>query len=165
MVKAPEPFLFDDSRQILDSRIALRSSNKRQHLWRLSNEFPSCKVGTTSSEGGSGRRRDAPERSRDCLFLQSSRRRHRGSLYAFTEGIVPPRHEHRNTSIIGKMRRSISSKSSLKSNAAARSSKAPPGTFALLPKGLPHRFQNFSDKPGGFCACSLLVQSRNSLST
>jgi uncharacterized RmlC-like cupin family protein len=46
------------------------------------------------------------------------------------------------------MRRSISSKASLKSNAAARSSKAPPGTFALLPKGLPHRFQNLSDTPG-----------------
>jgi len=26
--------------------------------------------------------------------------------------------------------------------------KATPGTFALLPKGLPHRFQNLSDKPG-----------------
>src|SRR5580700_2828355 len=101
MVKAPKPFLFDDSGQILDSRIALRSSNKRQHLWRLSNEFPSCKVGTTSSEGGSGRRRDAPERSRDCLFLLCRRRKHRESLRFYWGYCAAFVTEHRNTSIIG----------------------------------------------------------------
>jgi len=44
--------------------------------------------------------------------------------YALTEGMVPRLiMGHRNTSIIGKTRRSMSSKASLKSNAAARSSK------------------------------------------
>jgi hypothetical protein len=75
--------------------------------------------------------------------------------YALTEGMVPRLiMGHRNTSILGTTRRSMSSKASLS-----------PGRFALLPKGLPHRFQNLSDKPGKVLCVQSPSESRNSLST
>jgi hypothetical protein len=75
--------------------------------------------------------------------------------YALTKGIVPPHQERHSTSTIVRMRRSTSSKASLKSNAAARSSKRVRGHSRCCRRGLPHRFLNLSDKTGQ----SSMVQS------
>src|ERR1700757_4197519 len=56
--------------------------------------------------------------------------------------------EPRPTSITLKTRPSMFSKGSLRSSAPMNLSAPNPGTFVLLPKGLPHRFQNVSAKPG-----------------
>lgn len=71
-----------------------------------------------------------------------------GGQYAFTEGIVPPHHgapEHihqRENEAFYKL------EGEFEIGCGGEVFKATPGTFALLPKGLPHRFQNLSDKPG-----------------
>jgi hypothetical protein len=93
-------FLFDDSRQIRDSRITLRSSNKRQHYGGFSNEFPSCKVGTTSSEGGSGRRRMRLN-VHGIVFSYKAVGEDTEGRYASTRVLCRLITEHRNTSIIG----------------------------------------------------------------
>jgi len=68
--------------------------------------------------------------------------------YAFTEGIVPPRHgapehiHHREDEAFYIL------EGEFEIECGGEVFKTPPGTFALLPKGLPHRFQNLSDKPG-----------------
>ena len=55
---------------------------------------------------------------------------------------------HRSTSITARMRRSTSSKARFEIECGGEIFRASPGTFALLPKGLPHRFQNLADRPG-----------------
>jgi uncharacterized RmlC-like cupin family protein len=56
--------------------------------------------------------------------------------------------EHRNTSIIGEDEAFYILDGEFEIECGGQVFKASPGTFALLPKGLPHRFQNLSDKPG-----------------
>ncbi len=68
--------------------------------------------------------------------------------YAFTEGIVPPHHgapehiHHREDEAFYIL------EGEFEIQCGGELFKASPGTFALLPKGLPHRFQNLSEKPG-----------------
>jgi mannose-6-phosphate isomerase-like protein (cupin superfamily) len=74
--------------------------------------------------------------------------------YALTEGIVPPRHgapehiHHREDEVFYIL------EGELKIECGGEVFKATPGTSALLPKGLPHRFQNLADNRGKFFACS-----------
>jgi len=62
--------------------------------------------------------------------------------YAFTEGIVPPHHgapehvHHREDEAFYIL------EDEFEIECGGEVFKASPGTFALLPKGLPHRFQN-----------------------
>lgn len=64
------------------------------------------------------------------------------------EGIVPPRHgapehiHHREDEAFYIL------EGEFETERGGEIFKAVPATFTLLPKGLPHRFQNFSNKPG-----------------
>ena len=68
--------------------------------------------------------------------------------YALTEGIVPPHHgapehiHHREDEAFYIL------EGEFEIECGGKIFRASPGTFALLPKGLPHRFQNLADRPG-----------------
>ena len=68
--------------------------------------------------------------------------------YAFTEGIVPPHHgapehvHHREDEAFYIL------EGEFEIECGGEVFQVGPGTFALLPKDLPHRFQNLSDRPG-----------------
>jgi len=68
--------------------------------------------------------------------------------YALTEGIVPPHHgapehiHHREDEAFYIL------EGEFEIECGGEIFRASPGTFALLPKGLPHRFQNLADRPG-----------------
>ena len=85
--------------------------------------------------------------------------------YALTEGNVPPHHgapeliHHREDEAFYIL------EGEFEIECGGEVFKATPGTFALLPKGLPHRFQNLSDKLGKVLCVQSPVESRNSSST
>jgi mannose-6-phosphate isomerase-like protein (cupin superfamily) len=71
-----------------------------------------------------------------------------GSSYAFAEGLVAP---HRGAPLHVHHREDeafyvLDGEFEIECNGQVY--KATPGTFALLPKDLPHRFQNLTDRPG-----------------
>lgn len=67
-----------------------------------------------------------------------------GGLYAFTEGVVPPQHgaplhvHHREDEAFYIL------EGTFEIECGGKTYTAGPGTFALLPKNLPHRFQNLA---------------------
>jgi mannose-6-phosphate isomerase-like protein (cupin superfamily) len=68
--------------------------------------------------------------------------------YAFTEGVVPahhgaPMHIHRREDEAFYIL-----EGNFEIECGGETFQAGPGTFALLPKDLPHRFQNLSERPG-----------------
>jgi len=81
-------------------------------------------------------------------FIYKATREDTEGLYALTEGVVPPQHgaplhvHHREDEAFYIL------EGDFEIECGGETHQAGPGTFALLPKELPHRFQNLSDKPG-----------------
>jgi len=81
-------------------------------------------------------------------FTYKATKEETGGLYAFTEGVVPPNHgaplhiHHREDEAFYVL------EGEFEIECDGEILRVGPGTFALLPKGLPHRFQNLSEIPG-----------------